>query len=256
MLVPFEPVTLVTVVHPICGAFIERFPPMLKALTLRPQVVEHWVLVNPGDGMTSAEIHAFNDRVQAAFELLPWTVNLVRSAYNRWDLPGYNDLADAIRTPWWVGISPDARLFGDHWIEEFFQGLDANREIGMAGPPGPSRAITPQTALTDSDWGWIGKLLLDRGIPFDHCEHVQTWCFLMNHAAFRAVGGFWESESHRVEGKGDVIAAEVSMGARMRAAGYDLSFFTPHLYHYGTGGGSATLEQIDATDRARNFPDY
>lgn len=247
---PHQPVTLVTVTHPICGAFLERFPPVLKYFTNPLQVHKQFVVINHG----LVEDPRFAQRVQENFDALPWPVEFVDTHQNRWDLPACNDLRELIPTDYWVMVSPDTRLMTPDWLDDFM-GAFTDETVALVGPEGPARGLTPQRAREDPDWGWIGRLLLDRGLDFDETRHVQTWCFAMQQRAFREVGGFWEREGG-AEGKGDVITAEIYLSVALRSRGWSVVYHTPPLHHYGTKGGTVQIAELDDFDRQMGFPTF
>lgn len=244
MLVPYQPVTLLTAVYPSDGAFLERLPRVLRWYTTPSSVAKHFVILND-------TCQPFVRRVEANFGDLPWPVEFFAEPYNRYDTPAYNDVQSLIKTPQFIVVSPDTRLIQQNWVEAFFTGL--HYETGLVGPQGPGWNITPQN-YAQSDWGWIGRLLVERNIPFDHCLHVQTWCFLAVSEVFRAIGGFWEAPAGTPVGKGDLIAAEISLSVKARAAGFGLSHLVPRMFHYGTRGADQMTEaHLEALDRERGF---
>ena len=186
--------------------------------------------------------------MQRTFKL-PTVIVLGRE--NIRDLPRYNQLIEESRTEFIIAISTDVRLFQYDWVQRFLAPFQ-DRRVGMVGCPGPGKGMTPAHAdpAVGGKWNWVPKMLVDRNIPFDHCEHVQSHCFAVRRKAFMEAGGFWIPEQDLFN-KWNLIAGEVSLGPRLRAHGWKLNYDPPAMHHYGNR--SKSEEQLDLYDRTMNW---
>jgi len=165
------------------------------------------------------------------------------------DLPRYNKVMELVSTEFVVFISTDIRLFTSDWLKVFLAPF-ADPKVGIVGALGPGSTMGPAHADpgVGREWHWIPKLLVDRGIPFETCGHVQTHCFAVRTEAFNEVGGFWVPEKDFLI-KGHLIAGEIAFSVKLRKAGWTMSHRHPPMYHYGNQAGSEA--ELDAFDASR-----
>jgi len=238
-------VDLVTVTCGTWETYTERLIRMLSYFT-EPDEIECWIICD-NDSSDAARLRACHNS-WASLSIVP-----VYAVENIGDLPRYNRLLrDVCTSPLVICISTDCRVFGDDWVRKFVAPFERDASIAMVGYPGPGHNMGPAHAdpQIGGVWHWIPKLLADRGIPFDTCEHVQTHCFAVRRDAFLDVGGFWTPEADFLN-KGHLIAGEIAMGVKLRQAGYKLSYEPPHVYHYGNAAQSA--EALDSFDRVAGW---
>jgi len=179
---------------------------------------------------------------------LPHNFTLIHSDVNIRDLPQYSRIINQfVRTEKVICISTDIRLF-PHSIQLISTLLDY---YDMVGIPGPYMLKGMHTEETGGGWHWVPKLLEDRNLDFDNTAHIQTHCFGIRRSAFLDVGGFWESPDNEFGDKGDLIAAEVYLGYKLRTKGYKLGFCSLPIYHYGNAAKSQ--DELDEFDRKRGW---
>lgn len=178
---------------------------------------------------------------------------LVRNNTNLWDMPAYNRLLQYRAKELAIALSPDTRIQAgaiskcvDNWKSEY----------GIMGPNGGMGDLTPHHADPEigGEWHWVPRLLVERGVPFDNCGHIQTYAFMTSRGAWERSGGFWEPEDGVITGKGDLIAAEVSYSDRLRKAGYKPyapSWWGQFFHHYGNQALSE--EDLIKEDAIRGF---
>lgn len=174
---------------------------------------------------------------------------LVRSPNNFRDLPVY-DLAirKLVETEKVLCLSTDMRIFKE--TLPFFSG--ALDQYAMVGNRGPYLLRSQADPELGGEWHWVPKLLEDRGMEFDDTKHIQTHAFGVQRSAYLAVGGFWLTEKTREGDKGDLIAGEMSLSIRLRAAGYQLGYAHAPMFHYGNVWGAQ--DEIDWRNGWEPFP--
>jgi GT2 family glycosyltransferase len=188
-------------------------------------------------------------------EKLPTSISIplrVWRAYeNIGDLPRYNAVMPIIETDFAIFLSTDMRILSHDWVNEFMLPFEDHR-VAIVGAAGPGAGMTPRHAdpAVGGEWHWIPKLLVDRGIEFTDCAHVQTHCFAVRTAAFRDVGGFWADESNFLS-KENLIAGEISFSVKLRAKGWKMSHRHPAMHHYGNQ--AASQHSLDEYDRSRGW---
>jgi GT2 family glycosyltransferase len=228
-------VTLITVTYAEWHTYTKRAIRMVEHFT-DPNEIELWIVCDNGS--------PYKEELEAHEFSLP--VVKVYADENVGDLPRYNALMELVTTDYAVVISPDVRIFSNDWLGKLIAPF-SDESVAIVGPPGPGAEMTPSHAGSKGgSWHWVPKLLVDRDIPFDTCEHVQTHCFAVRTGAFRDVAGFWTPEGEYTD-KGHLMAGEISLSVYLRAAGWKLSNEYPRMHHYGSAAQSEA--SVDAYDR-------
>lgn len=170
---------------------------------------------------------------------------LIRSDQNISDLPQYNRIIeDSVKTEKIVCISTDMRIF-KITLPFFVEMLDWYVLVGQAGPFLPKGA---EDEKVGGNWHWVPRLLVKRGIEFDHTAHVQTHMFGVLRTPFLKVGGFWEPEDKNYNDKGNLICSEIVLSLRLRQSGYRIGYTMPPCTHYGN-----QQKNMDEYDRKRGW---
>lgn len=238
-------VDIVTVTYGTWDTYTKRMLDMVDYYT-SPHWVNQWTICD-NNSSDWERLKDYKPKRQPGLR-----VSLIPAQENIGDLPRYNILFRKSSAEVIVVISTDVRIFSREWINQFKKPFLLDKRVGMVGPRGPGINMGPEHAdpAVGGGWHWIPQLLVDRGIEFDNCGHVQTHCFAVRKQAFLDAGGFWVPEANFLD-KGHLVAGEVSMGARMRAAGWKLDFNPPRMYHYGSAAASA--EALDGYDGSRGW---
>lgn len=171
---------------------------------------------------------------------------LVRSDVNIGDLPQYNRIIERfVATEKVVGLSTDMRIFRETipWFNFLLDWYD------LAGIPGPKvpRAVAD---MQENTWHWIPRLLVDRGLEFDHTAHVQTHAFCVRRSSFLEAGGFWEPDDGNFLDKGNLIAGEIMLSVKLRALKKRVLGISLPMYHYGN---QMSVEQMCDFDREHGW---
>ena len=234
--------TLVTITYNSWGVYTKRLIEMVEHFT-SPDDISEWIFCdNNSDDACCLARHRFNLPTRRIF-----------AEDNYGDLPRYNTLIpEFVKSDVAIIISTDCRIHSNTWVPEFVAPFEDD-SVAMVGAVGPGKNMTPAHSdpAVGGSWHWIPQSLLDRGLEFDTCHHVQTHCFAIRTAAFDQVGGFWEAQHPEKGNKGHLIAAEIEFSVRLRRAKWNLSHGMPFVYHYGNG--AKTRESLDEFDRAHNW---
>lgn len=171
---------------------------------------------------------------------------LIRSDKNIGDLPQYNRIFERfVTTENIVGISTDMRIFRETipWFNFLLEWYD------LAGIPGYA---IPKAVAADDDnpLHWIPRLLVERGLEFDHTAHIQTHAFCVRRSAFLEAGGFWEPEDENYLDKGNLITGEIMLSIKLRKLGKRILAVTLPMYHYGN---QKSAQEMNDFDRARGW---
>ena len=231
--------TLVTVTYNTWDTYTERLCQMVEQFT-NPSAIQDWIIV---DNNSDDWEHLVNRKMA-----LPCIK--VHEEDNVGDIPRYNRVLPYLDCQYAIIISTDVRIWTYDWVEKFMEPF-TDPSVAMVGKFGPGN-MGPQHADPNigGAWHWIPKLLTDRNIVFNDCSHIQTHFFAIDIDCFNAVGGFWEPESDYLI-KGHLIAGEVSLGAKLTYAGYELSNAVPPHHHYGNQ--AASQRSLDEFDHANGW---
>lgn len=230
---------ITTVTYNTWETYTERLIRMVEHYTVKEQLLD-WIIVDNNSAdwtpLKQCEIALPNRKI--------------REDENIGDIPRYNrqfEWYHSRELDFAIALSTDVRLITHDWVEHIMRPFD-DLQVAMVGRLGPSgmgpRHADPEVS---GGWHWVPKLLVDRGIEFDDCAHVQTHFFAIRLSAFNEVGGFWEPEDKNYLEKSNLIAGEVSLGAKLTKAGYKLSNQAPPHYHYGNQ--AASQGDLDDFDR-------
>lgn len=168
------------------------------------------------------------------------------------DLPRYNDIIPEFSTDIAIVLSTDCRVLDRDWISKFLAPF-ADPMVAMVGKQGPGSNMGPEHAGSKGgSWHWVPKLLVDRGIEFDNCTHIQTHAFAVRKIAFEEVGGFWTPSDGSYLDKGNLIAGEMAFSVKLRKAGWKLNYDMPSIHHYGNQAPNA--QSLDDHDRRAGWP--
>lgn len=196
---------------------------------------------------------------------------IIYSKENLFDLPALNEAVPLTDTGYILYLNSLSRLFNAFSLAKLVALLGSFKNAIMLGHPGP---WVQGNDHTEPFWGCSAELLIARGWLKEtedwNTSHVQTWAFLLKKKEFLDTGGFrvksrlfdsrWPElqfpESWSIQGKGDLMAAEVEFGVRARRMGYYLIFCGYHLfpaYHYVSG--FLEPKELEAEDAKFGFPE-
>lgn len=228
--------TLVTVTYNTWETYTERLLRMVEHYTQPTDIVE-WVIVDNNSG----DLTQLKQREM----VLPVTIEAAEENIN--DIPRYNQVFSELDGEFAIALSTDVRIVTHDWVEQMMHPF-TDPLVAMVGRLGPG-GMGPQHAdpAVGGGWHWVPKLLVDRGIDFDDCSHIQTHFFAIRLSVFQDVGGFWEPEDGNYAEKSNLIAGELSLGAKLTKAGYKLDGNGAPHYHYGNQ--AASQGDLDAFDR-------
>lgn len=243
----------ITVIQPTFDSDYHYFRRCLAGLSLVTDFnsIDRWIFANNGSSEFADYIRESTRGWGNKTEII---VHQMDANYQ--DLPVYEQVLPLVRTEIYVGTQADVRPLQASWVQLFLHTLTNHPEAGMMGQIGPGENMTPENVHTHGGWAWVLQQVLDLGLPADSAFHIQTHFHAMRVQAFKEAGFFWVPEGGPSAHKGNVIAAEVQFGSRLRKAGWKLQRGVPPHHHYGTHGVQsrpmkATLDMMYGYDKER-----